>query len=358
MAWIKRNLVILLTSVVSLALLGGAGFFLYTKYEANREITEELNSNIANLKNLANRNPHPGTDEVDNISAAKNEAENLEEFLGEVKQFFPEQITEPLDSRQFRAMLDTAISGLQNTADAYGVKLPEDYWFTFAAQKSAIQFDKDTLQTLATQLIEINELCKVLYDAKVVALDSVRRVPVAEEDSGWQDYLSEETGETNQWAVVMPYEVTFQGFSPEIARVFEGLIRTKGACFVVKNVGINRADAEPVQPGYGGMSMGGREGGVNRYGGSMRGPMGGMGSSRGRGGMSPDLLSRYGLAGGQPARPAAQPNLRGSLLDEKMLKVTLTIDSVRLKAGGQDDMGLPPDDMQSSEEQMGLPPGL
>ena len=36
MSWIKRNLFMVVGGVISLALLGAAGFFLYTKYEANR----------------------------------------------------------------------------------------------------------------------------------------------------------------------------------------------------------------------------------------------------------------------------------------------------------------------------------
>lgn len=326
MSWIKRNLFLVVGGVISLALLGAAGFFLYTKYEANRAIGEELDANIANLKSLANRDPHPGTAEVDNISAAKAEAARVKEFLGEVKQFFPVQFTDPLDSRQFRAMLDTRISRLQSGADESGVKLPEDYWFTFAAQKSAVKFDDKALTTLATQLLEINELCRVLYDAKVVALDSVRRAPVASEDSGFQDYLSEQKGSTNQWGVLMPYEVTFRGFSTEVARVFEGLIRNTNACFVVKNVGINRADAAPVNPMMGMMGGDGKGSPYGRYGGMMS-PQG-MG---GRGGMSPDMASRYGLAPTTPQRSASSPNLRGTMLDEKLLKVTLTLESVRLK---------------------------
>ncbi len=222
-------------------------------------------------------------------------------------------------------MLDTRISRLQSAADESGVKLPEDYWFTFAAQKSAVKFDDKALTTLATQLLEINELCRVLYDAKVVALDSVRRAPVASEDSGFQDYLSEKKGSTNQWGVVMPYEVTFRGFSTEIARVFEGLIRNTNACFVVKNVGINRADAAPVNPMMGMMGGDGKGSPYGRYGGMMS-PQG-----MGRGGMTPDMASRYGLAPTMPQRSASSPNLRGTMLDEKLLKVTLTLESVRLK---------------------------
>lgn len=337
MAWIKRNVILIVGAICSLGLLGFAGFFLYTKYEANRAITDELNGNITNLKSLANRDPHPGTAEVDNISFAKAEAVKLKEFLGEVKQFFPEQITVPFDSRGFRAMLDTTISGLQKGAEGSGVKLPDDYWFTFAAQKSAVQFDTNKLSTLATQLIEVNELCKVLYDAKVVALDSVRRAPIADEDKDWQDFLSEQKGTTNEFAVLMPYEVTFRGFSPEISRVLEGLIRSKGACFVVKNVGINRADAAPVQPMFGMPMMGGRgEGGesnpYSRYGGLMQGDASRYGGGGGRG-MTPDMASRYGLGPSQPNRTAQQPNIRGSILDEKLLKVTLTLESVRLLKG-------------------------
>ena len=212
-------------------------------------------------------------------------------------------------------MLDTAISGLQNGAEDYGVTLPEDYWFSFAAQKNAIQFDTNTLQTLATQLIDINALCEVLYDAKVVAIDSVRRMPVTDEDGGWQDYLPEESGETNMWAVVMPYEVTFKGYTPEMARVFEGLIRSRGAHFVVKNLGINRADAAPVQTVIG-MPLKGR-------------------ASRGDGG-SPNPYSRYGdIASSQLRRHLRMHNIRGSILDENLLKVTLTVDSVRRKVGAR-----------------------
>ena len=49
--------------------------------------------------------------------------------------------------------------------------------------------------------------------------------------------------------------------------------------------------------------------------------------------MTPDMASRYGLGPSQPNRTAQQPNIRGSILDEKLLKVTLTLESVRLLKG-------------------------
>ena len=99
MEWIRRNLYTVVVTALSLGLFGAAGYFLYSKYEVSRTITKELNANISNLKGLTNRDPHPGTDQVDNISAAEKEAEKLRDFLGDVKQFFPEGITEGASQR-------------------------------------------------------------------------------------------------------------------------------------------------------------------------------------------------------------------------------------------------------------------
>ena len=52
MLWIKRNLYFLIGSVVALALMGAAGWYLYSKWQLNNEIVEKLNAEYAELQRL------------------------------------------------------------------------------------------------------------------------------------------------------------------------------------------------------------------------------------------------------------------------------------------------------------------
>jgi hypothetical protein len=325
MPWLKRNLFLVVGGVVALALMGIAGYFLFAKIQQNQEVTDQLNAKTDELKSLVSRDPHPGTDKIDNIRAAKEETKKLEAFLAGVKKYFPEvaySSTNHLTTPEFRALLDTSIDDLQRGAERSGVEIPTNYWFTFAAQKSSMTFATNVLGPLSAQLTEIKSLCEILFEAKVVGLLGLRRVAVATEDSGSQDYLSNKPV-TNEYAIVTPYEVSFQGFSTELASVMEGLIRSK-TCYVIRNVSVERGDATTVHEAV-----------ASPYGNAPYNP-----SRDPRYGLNP--AQRYGPQGGEgrrysPPPPVvpnpvpARPSGKGYFLDEKALKVTLMLDVVKLK---------------------------
>jgi len=340
MAWLKRNLLLVVGGVVVLALLGFAGYFLYTKYSEDQAVTEQLNQSTTDLKTLVNRDPHPGTDKVDNIGAAKAEHKKLQASIGQIKRYFQIPSTNQPTSRDFRRMLDTAIAALQSGAERSGVKLSEDYWFSFNAQKASTAFSTNIVGTLAAQLMDVYDLCNILFDSRIVSLEKVKRVSAGQDDGGGGSSLTSMVGAsddyvdakaaTNQWAVVMPYEVTFQAFSSELADVLEGLIRSR-QCFVVKNLTVERADAEPaIDPTTGlpsGTSSTETQPAFNPY--ARYGIRPGMPMMRG---MSPEMMRRYGM--GAPMAPpptAPKPSRPGVLLEEKALRFTLSINSVRLK---------------------------
>jgi hypothetical protein len=335
MPWIKRNLFLVIGGLIALALLGIAGYFLYTKIQLNEEVSAKLDESTTKLKTLVNRDPHPGTPNMDNIGAAKKELQRIQSFVREVKHYFPALTTNQLTDREFRALLDTTISELKRSAERSGVELSsKDYWFTFAAQKNSINFGSGVITPLAAQLAEIKALCNVLYDAKVISLTGLKRAPVATEDSGFTDYLSTKA-QTNELAVVVPYEITFQSFSTELASVLEGLIRSTH-CFVVRNVAVEKASDSPstdtINP-YGPNPYG-----PTPYSDPYRrtpyGPYGGRPGER----MDPGLRQRYGMAPvAPPVAPAPRPGRGGltTVLDEKPLKIVLSLESVRLKPGGQ-----------------------
>jgi len=239
MAWVKRNLFLLIGGLVALALLVLAGFYLYQRIDEDRAVTEELDARTQTLKQLVNSPVHPGTDKVNNIALAKEDEKRLEAFLGQVrKQFAPPIAEKQLNNRTFRGLLDTTVAQLQQLAMRSGMSLPvKDYWFTFGNQKSAVEFKE--VEPLAARLVDIQAIVEILCEAKVPALVSLKRVPNTDEQ-GFADFLTSARSTTNQWAAVTPYEVTFQGFSSELARVMEGLV-TAPQCFIVKTLGVDKA---------------------------------------------------------------------------------------------------------------------
>ncbi len=336
MQWIKRNLFLVVGGVVALALLGIAGFYLYTKIQQDQGVTEELNAATQKLEALAKRDPYPNPE---NISAAKDEGKRLQNFLTEVeKHFEPAPLPQELGNMQFRTYLDNTRALLLVDAQRAGVEVPTNYWFTFAAQKGAMTFTPSTLPPLATQLADIRTVCGVLFDAKVNSLVWLKRSPIDKLDdaTGGQDYLNAKPV-TNSWSVTMPYEVAFQGFSSELAAVLEGLAKLP-QCFMVTNIVVEPAatassptdensQSTDVYSRYGMMRPqaaapgqdAAREALMQRY--------GGMGGGRyGRGARPMPVMPQAPVA----VRPAA-PRGPTTILDEKPLRFTLSIQAVKLK---------------------------
>lgn len=336
MPWLKRNLFLVVGGLVALGLLGFAGYFLFTKIQQNQAVTEQLETTTSELQALLDRKPFPGQE---NIDAAKEEEKKLQTFADEMQRLFPPTLTttNEITERQFRQLLDTVVDELQRGAERAGVELPmTNYWFTFAAQKPMVTFPTNVISPMTSQLLEVKTLCEILYDAKVIALQNLKRSSVATEDTGYTDYMTNKPA-TNDFSIATPYEVTFKAFSAELAGVMEGILRSP-QCIVVKNISVDQADAAPAADQY--------TGGPNPYGpvyGMTPSPYGsGMsealarryGMGAGRPGMDPALARRYGLGVPSPATPApTQPSRSGisSLLEEKALRVTLSLDVVKLK---------------------------
>src|SRR4051812_12711743 len=88
MDWIKRNLFFVIGAVVALLLLGGAGWYLYSKYDLNNQKLESLNKSYEELKRLNGQNPHPGSGPVDNIAIAKEQTGELRTFIDKLRASF------------------------------------------------------------------------------------------------------------------------------------------------------------------------------------------------------------------------------------------------------------------------------
>lgn len=351
MSWIKRNLFFVIGSLVALILMGLAGWFLFSKWSLNNEVLATLNSDYEELKRLNSAPLHPGSGSVNNIQLAKEQREQLRDYLKKIGPYFQPVPRIPdlakITDRDFSAALSQTVEQLRAAATNASVALPPDsYSFSFTSQKSKISFAPGSLNRLAIQLGEIKAIAEILFDAKINALDNLRRERVSQDDSfGLQtDYLSEKT-ETNALAVVTPYELTFRCFSSELAAVLGGLASSSHA-FLVKslNVELAPAVAAPEPTSFPVMSTV-----------MVPNPMREEAMSRQQqeGSAQAAFAARYGLGGGQqnlggialrglstpppqqtylPPPSGSVPANRGGLptvLDEKLLKITVNLFMVK-----------------------------
>jgi hypothetical protein len=305
MVWVKRNLGLVIGGVVALALLVVAGVYLFSKRGEDQAVTAELDTATSRYQELLNRPVHPGDDQgkVNNIELAKAEVQRLQAFLDQVRaKFGTSNVPTNISNREFRALLDNSINELQRTAESLGITLPQkDYWFTFAPQRTAVEFK--SIDMLAHQLLDVKELCEILYQAKVQDLKGIRRVPASSDDNNAQDFITDKKATTNEVAIVTPYELKFQGFSSELARVLDRLVQAK-RCFVVRSVAVDRAPDEQSAAAAAAVAM---PNPMSRYGGRYAMPQ-------------PQVQ--------QPQRPQRPANV---LLDENKLLIEMRVDVVRLK---------------------------
>jgi hypothetical protein len=311
MGWLKRNLFFAIGGIVALGLLGAAGVYDFESYSNNQAAFAKLNEVYNNLKDLAKKKPAPGDSHVDNIAAANDQRKQLEDWIHQAHEHFqpvapiPPPASGPLSSESFAGALHRTVAQLQHEADAANVTLPPQFSFSFSADRDRLTFAPGSLEPLAVQLGEVQAVSKILFGARVNALDSVQRFRVSPDDlNGPQtDYL-DDPPDTNNLAVLVPYQVTFRAFGPEIAQVLQGFAASPHA-FIVKNINVQpaggaepSAQMQPFQP-------------------------------------VPTYAQTPGYPPPSMTPPPAGPPGRGGLqtvLNEQLLRVTLEVDLVKLTA--------------------------
>src|SRR2546429_675796 len=80
MDWIKRNLFFVVGAIVAFVLLGGAGWYLYSKIELNNQKSDSLTKDYEQLKQPNQKPVHPGAGPVDNIKTAREQLADLKAF--------------------------------------------------------------------------------------------------------------------------------------------------------------------------------------------------------------------------------------------------------------------------------------
>lgn len=374
MDWIKRNLYFLVGALVAVALMAWAGFYLFSKLNLNNEKMTQLNEQYSKLDQLNRQNPHPGTPKTDNVKAAREQQQELTKVVEKIRSLYkpipriPD--VEKVNSQEFTAALRRTIDQLQKQATNSSVAIPNNYSFSFEAQKPRVTFAVGSLEPLSVQLGEVSAICDVLFAAKINALDNIRRERVSPDDSSGPpaDY-HERKSVTNEMAVIATYDLSFRSFSGELAAVLAGFASSPHG-MVVKTINVDPAPAtqqliDPYAavaaptPYYVPTPM--PSPGMESEAAMMARRYGAVG---GGGGGEASMAARYGVdagpggssLGGVPLRtpgtpapgyapapaynpytsgavPQPAPGGRGGLptvLDERLLKVSLSLDIIKL----------------------------
>jgi hypothetical protein len=247
MGWVKRNLLLVIGGVLATVLLGLGGFYFWTNHQKNKQIETQLEENKAALTRLVNQAPTPN---ATNIARAKQEVQTARAAVEQAKLFFQPIPFEPVTGQAFKSLLDQTIFDLHRKSEAASVALPsKDYAFTFAHQKTQLQFPAEAFPALPQQLAEIRAICEVLFDAEVNRVITIRRSRLyADEPLSQVDHheLASEVNEAVGMAI-NPYEVTVHAFTPELATALQSFYKSTNG-LVVKSIQVEVAPSAAADP--------------------------------------------------------------------------------------------------------------
>lgn len=322
MEWIKKNLTIVLGGVVALVLVGGAGFYLYSRMQAASMHDAAITESKQKLETLYNQAPFPSPE---NTEAASKAQEKLETLLKEVDRFYPiseMSSTNVMSNGEFKLRLIQTIAELQRHAQSANVNLPTNFNFSFTKQYQLMQLASNSPAALNGQVTDVKTICEVLFQAQIPELIMVRRSPVTKDDQEAvsampQDYLGNRSLQTNDWSIRYPYEVVFKGLTPELKAVLEGLAHSPRG-LVVRTVKVEpfSASATSDDPSQGGV----------------------MGETRD---FNRALRMRYGLRYSTQQTPTDTTTVTppkptvGTILDKQPLKITMMVEAVRPRPPGE-----------------------
>ena len=250
-----------------------------------------------------------------------------------------------LDDNTFLGFMHTKIYGLQRQCKSQRIRLPKfeeegkEFLFSFTKAWNEPEFEPHEREIMSYQLAEVEALCQALFKANIHEIYNIRRLKIMQGEQGEQlseedllEYLPDAKFkladvkkfiEKAPGSRVMPYEVTFRGFSSELSTALEELYKSP-VFFVVKNIAVIEAtdvvdDFEEEEEEE--MSLGGGGGRSMR---EAYGPMG-RGGMPGYGTM-PFGMQGFGFQQGEERKRRRPPSL---LLDESPLKVTLRVNSIK-----------------------------
>ena len=118
---------LVISAVVALAALGGAGFYLYTCIAADADAEAVLTQSRATLQEFQAKTPFPSKD---NVEAVKEQQQVLKSFLKGAQNYFPKfpEMSSEI-TNNFSEFLAKNLAEMRGAAEASKVATPTNYAF-------------------------------------------------------------------------------------------------------------------------------------------------------------------------------------------------------------------------------------
>jgi len=329
--WVKNNMALTISAVVSLILIIAAVFYLLQGMNASAAAKEELASAKSQLNSLQTAEPYPNKANIEILKEQNAELKQLQEEFG--KKFAPVPIPpETYTASGFKYKLEEMVSSLTKKAKENSIQLPTNrvnFSFGFTAQPSNLRMDTNSLKIQAEQLAHVDYLCSTLLDSGISEFIRVRRAAGATNDllqvaNYIADYLPARKIITNQYSFVYPYEIVFKTSPGDLGKYINTLEQSPYG-LTIKCVKVERAESmmtdelagyqETVNPMM--MMRGGR---------GMRMPGGRM--------MDPRMLQQQEQEAKNAEQEEAEkalPKVTTTVLKPTAIRVTMYIDFMRMK---------------------------
>lgn len=248
MEWVKQNVKFVVGIVVSLLAIGGAGYFAYAQYTSFTNAQAAMNDARSQWEGLERKSPHPGTSSVNNIRSATNDLANVSGFYNQTIDLFqPVPEIAITNAFQLNVTINQSIALLTKTADQSGVTIPNNYNFTFRGQKELIDFDDNaSIPKFAFHLGNVQKLVNAIYNSRVHSLESIKRVKVDDTDAESFGIMNNLGMTQEEYLLYTPYEISFKGFSSELASVIENLTNSKDV-YIIKAMNVEPTEL-PIRP--------------------------------------------------------------------------------------------------------------
>lgn len=164
-------------SVVAVLVLGGLVFLLYRGLSKSSAAAVSLDNARGRLENYYERDPFPSHT---NVLVEKSNVERMKEWREDLLKRLSEGCLEVPGKTpaQFQSFLTSETRALVDAARRNGVKVPAGFSFGFTryADGKLLPEARDDLPTrLAEQLVHVEHVCRILFDAHISELTMVSR---------------------------------------------------------------------------------------------------------------------------------------------------------------------------------------
>jgi len=338
MGWLKRNLIYVIGGIIALAAIGGAYVFVNGASQRKQEAMDALGVYTNTVNRLISARPYPSVEAIDKVN---NEAEVLKVFTAEAEKLFEYQKPRRMRSQDFKVHLINSLVKLRADATNNNIRIPRNFNFTFGHLLPMPNLLQYSIEPLSMHLQDVQEICRILYEARVHSITGIQRVTAYPREPGGAVLMGDVAVRTNLTTAEAvftstPLRFSFRGFTSELTEVLN-LLASDDRFYVVRKVeveGSRPRRATGVNAMLGGAGLMGEEGGAEAGGGEEGGGSAAMAPISGN---ANDLLRIAQMRAAAVLRARAArggvvpqgPSLV-TVVDEKPLQVTMLVDVVKV----------------------------